>query len=290
MPSLLALNCTSQHKQTFIPNKSITSFFDILISTINATRLVAFKVGTRPDPFDGFMQCRLDLSFTACALCARVAKDTISTLCPNPESVTAWFNGCYIQYYNDSKFSQAVQVFSSTSNKQSKIIEMGRFEVALEILLLQLRASITVASHLGFSRGEIVYGRNESRIYAVAECVRLVSLRDCEICVGDGIKKLHECCGGKVGGVVVAGHCMVQFEVYQFFSRSITYGNTTGSDSEGETRVVSYKERENDGSSGFRLKVVRAWGVGAVLFMGIIVGAWLLKRKIVNTAKVAEVK
>ena len=106
---------------------------------------------------------------------------------------------------------------------------------------------------------------------------------ECEACVAEGIERFHKYCGGKDGGTVVAGNCVVRFEVYQFFS----YIDAGGSETGGGTDDVGTRITEGGGSMSFKAKVALAWGVVVACLIGIVLSAWLMRRSVVNTAKVA---
>ncbi|KAK0573621.1 hypothetical protein LWI29_011044 [Acer saccharum] len=130
----------------------------------------------------------------------------------------------------------------------------AQFEAAFETLLLRLRADMAIKvlvvvnnQLMRFSTGEVQYGNRSSQVvYGLAECVHNVSRKDCEVCVEKSNDKLLKCCGGgnnyKDGGtVVVAGHCMVRYETYKFFSRVLSGGGleaSNGSSSSGAVNVL----------------------------------------------------
>ncbi|KAK1551868.1 hypothetical protein Q3G72_006284 [Acer saccharum] len=201
--------------------------------------------------------------------------------------------------------SQNVVVNSTTGywscSNQTVIMDWWvQFEAALETLLLRLRADMAIkvlvvvnSQLMRFSTGEVQYGNRSSQVvYGLAECVHNVSHKDCAVCLEKSNDKLLKCCGGgnnyKDGGtVVVAGHCMVRYETYKFFSCVLSGGGldaSNGSSSSGAVNVLV--SNENGGSKCFRSKVVAVWGVGLGCLVVVVFCAWLLRRSIVNKAKV----
>ncbi|XP_034693602.1 cysteine-rich repeat secretory protein 38-like [Vitis riparia] len=275
-PSLLALNCSSPSLQ----RPPLQSLFSNLTSQVAKTRFID---STNMMGFHGLiMQCRLDLSPTRCTICAQNAVRTVSTLCPYSNSGTAWFDGCYLQYHHRFSPEDFVTSTNISCSSQIHVLDQVQFELALETLFLRLRAEINLATHHQFSSGELTYG-NHSKVYGLAECVRFMSPEECEACVAEGVERLHKHCGGKDGGTVVAGNCVVRFEVYQFFS----YIDAGGSESGGGTDDVGTRITEGGGSMCFKAKVALAWGVVVACLIGIVLSAWLMRRSVVNTAKVA---
>lgn len=268
LPSLLSINCTPP-----FPKAHITS-------TINH----------KQDNHSSFMQCRLDLTPNKCTLCAQSAKQTISALCPKADAVRAWFDGCYIQFYDhNSTSSSRVHLESSAtwfcSHQATADQDRSQFELVLETLLLRLRSDINLATRHGFSTGEIQYG-NGSRVYALAECVRYLPPKECEVCVGKGIEKLYEYCGGKEGGTVVAGYCIVRYESFRFFS---DLENAGGADSDGESGAVPIGESGKGGRCmGFKVKAPLVWGAGIACVALVVLSAWLVRRSVIKKAKIAS--
>lgn len=170
-----------------------------------------------------------------------------------------------------------------------------QFELALETLFLTLRADIILATHHRFSGGEQKYG-NSSKVYGHAECVRLLSPKECEACVGEGIEKLHEYCGGRMGGTAINGHCIVRFESYRFLLLNETGGGSDSAGDElsesggGSVAALSIVNRGNGvcfTCMSFKVTVALIWGIVVACLVGVVFCAWLLRRSVINTTKVA---
>ncbi|XP_058096317.1 cysteine-rich repeat secretory protein 38-like [Magnolia sinica] len=226
---------------------------------------------------NGLAQCQPNLSSSTCNLCVQTAKDAVTDLCPNSSAATAWFDGCYIHYYyHTSNSTHEIRVYQSRSNR-THVTDRTHFAYALDALLLRLTADVHLPSRRGFSSGIADYGDGR-RVYGLAECLEFVTLENCVACVTRGARELHECCGGSAGGTVVAGSCLVRFESYQFFSSGGMCD--AGSDSSGP--ITSYDEMDGDDCRGFKVKVVWAWSVGVACFVGVVLGVWMLRRKIIS--------
>lgn len=108
----------------------------------------------------------------------------------------------------------------------------------------------------------------------------------------EGVEGLHRHCGGKRGGTVVVGNCIVRFEDRPFFSRIDAGGSEGGRgwESGGGTGDVETGEEtpEEGGSLWFKAKVALAWGIGVACLIGIVFSAWLMRRSVLNKAKVAS--
>ncbi|XP_031270859.1 putative cysteine-rich repeat secretory protein 10 [Pistacia vera] len=154
--------------------------------------------------------------------------------CPNATAVTAWLDDCYLHYFS-SQYANLDTINYWSCHNQTKVMEP-----TAETLMLRLRADIKMAIHLRFS---------------TRKCVHDVSPEDCEICVGKSFQKLYERCGGREGGTVFSGHCIVRNEGYKFFSNIKGGGWLIGNDS-GFGGVRIWESNEDGGSDGsFRVKV-----------------------------------
>lgn len=288
LPSLLALNCTPKNHQSFDDDNSTLSFLIHLTYEAQKTHFATFK----SNQFTGFMQCRLDLNQPNCSFCIKYAKNTILRLCPNSTFVVAWFNGCYIKYSQNNNNNNIqdnennttiTNVFNYSCSTKPPLKDRAHYDPALETLLLYLRAEVT---HRWFAYGELTYGKNGGKIYGMVDCLRVSTAEECDSCVGKGIERVEEQCGGRVGGfVVVDGLCLVWHESFKFFLDSIIVSSTSGS------RTIF-----KDGEKGNRVTCLREknllfLGIVAVFIVGLVaICGCLVSRSIMNVAKVGNIE
>ncbi|KAK6159970.1 hypothetical protein DH2020_003351 [Rehmannia glutinosa] len=232
------------------------------------------------------MQCRPGLGPNKCTLCANIARNTILNLCQNSTSVSAWFDGCYIQItstiYSDNAY---MDISHHSCSGRAKNQDPARFVPALGTLFLKLRADVNIATHHGFSHGEIAYenniNRSESKIYGLVECVRSLSPQECDSCVERAIEKLQFYCGGKNdGGTVVYGLCLVRFDSSEFYDGGVNYAG--GDEVSGNFSTVW----EGENGECKKSLVMAYWGGGVACFVVFVLLAWLLRRTVLNRAKV----
>lgn len=172
------------------------------------------------------------------------------------------------------------------SHQATAVDRSDQFELVLETLLLRLRSDVNLATHRGYSTGEIQYG-NGSRVYALVECTGYLSPKECEVCVGKGIEKLYEYCGGKEGGTVVAGYCIVRYESFRFFS---DIENAGGPDSDGQSvsGAVAIGGSGKGAFMGFKVKAPLVLGAGIACVALVVLSTWLVRRSVINKAKIAS--
>ncbi|PIA62645.1 hypothetical protein AQUCO_00200572v1 [Aquilegia coerulea] len=250
LPLLQALNCTLPSPQSNKINILTNSTLDKLWAKASQTGYASFNL----NHFKVNMQCRINLPANVCAQCLHDARHAILTRCPKSDSVTAWFD------------------------------DLALFNSALKTLLLQLRTSINLASHRKYSHAEISYSNTSSKLYGLAECDQSVSAKECEVCVGEAVNKLFICCGAKQGGIVAAASCMVQFASYRLYS--LPTPAVGRSDSGRTSDIINTDYSKTRICAGLTMKVVWAWCVGVACFIALVIGTWLLRRNIVNTAQV----
>ncbi|KAK6922035.1 Gnk2-homologous domain [Dillenia turbinata] len=284
LSSLLSLNCVPPPKPPPIINKTIQTLFHNLTTQLPKPRFATSIITSQTNQFSGLMQCRSDLSQAQCNICTQTASNTILSLCPYSLSVTAWFDGCCVQYSPGSTSSDLVNNTQkiSCSNKTG-IINRAQFEPVLETLLLKLRAEVSFPTHHNFAKGEIKFGSNNT-VYAVVECLRFLSPKECDGCARRGMERLQEHCGGKEGGYVVLGFCIVRFESDPFFFSLSSEANRS------DTGGKGYWEKGSVGYVGESREkmVVLAWGIGVVCILVVVCLWWFLKRTVVNRAKVGS--
>ncbi|GFP86189.1 cysteine-rich repeat secretory protein 55 [Phtheirospermum japonicum] len=289
-PHLLSLKCTPSSSNQTNPHRKIDfmkTLVDNLTSEAPKSQLITLNTTFGQERYTGLMQCRPGLGPKYCTLCAKTARCAISSLCQNSNSVSAWFDGCYVQILPTSFFNNAYTNISNHScSSRASNQDPDRFLPALGTLLLKLRADVNIATHRGFSHGEIVYensNRSVSKIYGLVECVRSLSPRECDSCVERAIDKLEFYCSGKNGGFVVYGPCLVRFDVSKFYDGGVvSYAGV------GEMGNFSVWEGENENENywGRKKIVVAYWGGGVACLLVFVLLVSLLRRTVLNRAKV----
>ncbi|KAL7091433.1 hypothetical protein ACP275_12G105800 [Erythranthe tilingii] len=285
--TLLSLRCinTSPSNATHHHNiNPIETLLDNLTSVAPKSHFTNLTATFGPQRYSGLMQCRPGFGPKTCTLCAKKAHNTISNLCRNSNTVSAWFDGCYVRI---SLMTGSYDTINNVSNHscsgRAKNRDPARFEPAMGTLFLKLRAEVNIATRYGFSYGEIAYGESEI-IYGLVECVRSLTTNECGSCVEKAVEKLMFYCGGENGGTVVNGLCLVRFDGEEFYnSGEVSVSSDGGGGAWGNFT-------ENGGGCVKKVAVavvVRYWGGGAGCFLVFVFLAWLLRRAALNRAKVA---
>lgn len=272
VPPLLSLSC--------MPSPSNINPMKTLLDNLTMETPTSHYATFRQGRYTGLMQCRPGLSPKNCALCADAARVTILNLCPNSIGVSAWFDGCYVQI-SSIVFSDT-NISSHSCSARDAVGDPARFVPALGTLFLKLRADVNIPTHGGFSHREIGFeniNRGGSKIYGIVECVRSLSPQECDSCVAKASDELLFYCGGKNGGVLVHGGCLVRFESSEFYHEE-------DASSEGGGASFSVGEGENGGGKKKVVVVYWMWSGGVGCFVVVVVLAWLLRTTVLKRGQV----
>ncbi|KAL0421100.1 UNVERIFIED_CONTAM: hypothetical protein Slati_3132900 [Sesamum latifolium] len=219
LPPFLSLGCTpspsTHHHHNINPIKTL---LDNLTSVALSSPFTTFNTTFRQERYSGLMQCRPGLYPKACTLCANAARNKILSFCPNSNAVSVWYDGCYIQISttmmnssHDHDHDTYMDVSNHSCSSRAKNQDPARSTPALETLLLKLRADVNLATHHGFSQGEITYdniNHSDSKIYGIVECVRSLSPQECDFCVGKAIEKLQFTAVGRMEALRFTGRAL----------------------------------------------------------------------------------
>lgn len=246
------------------------------------------------DRLYGLTQCRPDLLPAACAACLSAAADAVvSSLCMGSPAAAGWFaDGCYLHYYyasHEEDFFREARPFEARSNG-SYAPDRAGFPPAAGALLGRLAAEAGLPARRGFSYGETSYGDGGGRVYAAAECLRSVSPGRCRACLAGAAATARACCGRMEGGLAVAGDCTVRFESHRFLSYlrpqdgAGSVPSSAATTPTASTPTTTYDEDGGEGGSmGLKEKVVLlAWFAGVACFVGVAMGLWQLRRRVLS--------
>ncbi|KAL9829635.1 putative cysteine-rich repeat secretory protein 25 [Arabidopsis thaliana] len=65
-----------------------------------------------------------------------------------------------------------------------------------------------------YSAGEESLGKK--KVYAMVQCTKDLSAKNCSVCLSYILSKLPKCCKGKQGGRVLSPSCNFRYELYPF--------------------------------------------------------------------------
>ncbi|GLJ22406.1 hypothetical protein SUGI_0421780 [Cryptomeria japonica] len=145
--------------------------------------------GQSPNKVYGLLQCMGNISAAKCSNCSMEANSTIQEVCGNDIG--------------------GRDFISTTSALLSNLSEKA----------------YSPANNL-FAVGSVNYSTSDT-IYALVQCWRDISIKDCRSCLFQGRQQLEQCCSSKQGAQALSGSCTVRFEIYPF----VEFGDPSSSPS-----------------------------------------------------------
>ena len=179
----------------------------------------------------GLFLCRADVSSATCRDCVATAASEITRRCPNKTESIIWYDECMLWYTNRYFNSDSVVPGASLpGDKNISASDLDSFNRTLFGLLDGLaEETANSQSAKKFAAGEAAFGRSSSsRVYAMTQCVPLMTTTQCESCLQKAIGTLPACCGGRQGARALLSWCNVRYELYQFYNTSGTSTPSSG--------------------------------------------------------------
>ncbi|KAL5142591.1 Cysteine-rich receptor-like protein kinase 8 [Glycine soja] len=232
-PFYLYKDCSSDKTS---PNTSFQFNLKNLLSSLssNATGNTPFYNttinGENPsDSIYGLFMCRADVSSHLCQLCVLNATQQLSSECSLSKQAVIWYEECMVWYSTSSIFSSVATTPSSPMKNSGKVPKPERFMRLVFRTINQTADEASFQSSIGNNKFATKEATNVSGIsqtqtlYCLAQCTPNLSPHDCRTCLDDAIRKIQECCEGRIGGRVLFPSCNVRYEMYPFYNvRSAT--------------------------------------------------------------------
>ncbi|KAG5134042.1 hypothetical protein JHK82_025230 [Glycine max] len=232
-PFYLYKDCSSDKTS---PNTSFQFNLKNLLSSLssNATGNTPFYNATingenPSDSIYGLFMCRADVSSHLCQLCVRNATQQLSSECSLSKQAVIWYEECMVWYSTSFIFSSVATTPSSPMKNSGKVPKPERFMRLVFRTINQTADEASFQSSIGNNKFATKEATNVSGIsqtqtlYCLAQCIPNLSPHDCRTCLDDAIRKIQECCEGRIGGRVLFPSCNVRYEMYPFYNvRSAT--------------------------------------------------------------------
>ena len=175
------------------------------------------------DTVYGFYDCRGDITGSFCQFCINTAVREIAKYCPNSISAMIWYDLCIMGYTNQNPSGRVI-VTPSWNVTGSKIAKDSTELAKSENNMTSLIRKVTTEGNPNWAMGEFNWSDTEKR-YGLVQCNRDLSKDGCRQCLEAMLERVPQCCGTKVGWVVVCPSCGMKIDDYNF------YGQQTGSPS-----------------------------------------------------------
>jgi hypothetical protein len=186
-----------------------------LVANVGETGYNTSLHGENGDKIFGVAQCRGDLNASMCRACASQARNTLHEKCRH-DSGSIFLEGCYLRYGTpdvNSTLSDIVPKILRCNNSTNNT-DARNLDWSIANLLTKLEED-AVSSNVGFST------RNESGIYALAQCWRVLSMDQCRKCLDKGYQYFLNCPQGTVQGIALYDNCHIRFATQKFYGDAV---------------------------------------------------------------------
>ncbi|KAK6797671.1 hypothetical protein RDI58_005373 [Solanum bulbocastanum] len=176
------------------------------------------SIGQNSDRASVIVLCRGDVELDDCRVCVDNVVQKIAQLCPNQKEVFGGYDGCMLQYSNQSILettSFSLQYYFWNPANATKPEE---FNQERSKLLENLRdRAVDGGSSLKYATGDAT-GPDFQAIYALVQCTPDLSRQNCFSCLTDAYGTMPRCpCQGKRGGRIIGVRCNLRYESSRFF-------------------------------------------------------------------------
>lgn len=227
-PFYLYKDCSSDKTS---PNTSFQFNLKNLLSSLssNATGNTPFYNATingenPSDSIYGLFMCRADVSSHLCQLCVRNATQQLSSECSLSKQAVIWYEECMVWYSTSFIFSSVATTPSNPMKNSGNVSNPESFMRLVFLTLNQTADEASSQSSIGNNKfatkeAKNVLGISQTQtLYCLAQCTPNLSPHDCRTCLDDAIRKIQECCEGRIGGRVLFPSCNVRYEMYPFYN------------------------------------------------------------------------
>ncbi|XP_010466465.1 PREDICTED: putative cysteine-rich repeat secretory protein 25 [Camelina sativa] len=167
------------------------------------------------------IQCRPDASESICRSCITTALPEIRRKCPNNKGRIIWYDNCLLDIssiYTLGKIDYRY-IFYMYNSKDVSSNKMA-FNKNTKALLYELKEKATSKKEIPYRRDYLYAAGEESlgttKVYAMVQCTKDLSAKNCSVCLDWIMAKLPKCCNGKQGGRVLSPSCNFRYELYPF--------------------------------------------------------------------------
>ncbi|KAG2245158.1 hypothetical protein Bca52824_093008 [Brassica carinata] len=179
------------------------------------------SIGQGDDQVYALGMCISRVDPKVCSNCIDLASKEMTERCPNQTEGLAWpENGilCMVRYSNRSFYgSLELKPRYILHNIGEIRSNLTKFDSLWGDLTSRMIAGATSwSSQQTYYAAEAVPFIFSENIYALMQCVPIISLSDCSICLRQSVRDYESCCHGNQGGIVYRPSCVFRWEMYPF--------------------------------------------------------------------------
>lgn len=191
---------------------NVNSVLSSLVNSASLSNYNNFKISlpgsTQSDIVYGLFQCRGDISNSDCRDCVAHSVSQLGVVCPGSSGGALQLDGCFVKYDNIS--------FLGVEDKAVVMKKCGP-SIGYDTDLLTRRDAL-----MGYLTGQGEYFRvgGSGNVQGVAQCVRDLSVSECQDCLAEATGKLKNECGSAAWGDMFLGKCYARYSDRGVHSRS----------------------------------------------------------------------
>ncbi|KAI3710410.1 hypothetical protein L2E82_40190 [Cichorium intybus] len=175
--------------------------------------------GVSPNTVTAIAICRGDVGSETCRDCISNTVLLLRQNCINNIEALIWNSNCTVRYSNRT---YASVVEARPSAKVSGSVNASDFDVfgkALRGLEGRLRSVAAGGNSLRkFATGDVGFGPDSSKIYAMLQCSPDLSSFDCNSCLSIVYTESQGCCDGKIDVGVFYPSCYIRYSNTSFYN------------------------------------------------------------------------
>lgn len=187
-----------------------------LHSNASVSKFYYTSIGNQPDRVFGLFMCLDYVTDVSCQECITIASTDFMKLCPNAKEAVMWEELCQVRYsYKD--FYGKLNVTGNIPRRNLKNIsepEQFRSTVSDTLINLTKQAAFDSVANMYYATGEVPF--IDRTIYALVQCSRDISGKDCNTCLQIAITDILTCCYFTIGARVMSNSCYLRYELYPF--------------------------------------------------------------------------
>ncbi|KAK2631103.1 hypothetical protein EUGRSUZ_L03398, partial [Eucalyptus grandis] len=167
----------------------------------------------------GQYMCLNYVSNQDCRKCIDLASQDILRLCPNDTEAIVWEEFCQLRYSGQDFIGHLNITGNIWKDNVMNVSQPDQFKLVVNTSLQNLTkvAAFDPLSDM-YATGAVEFkDASASMLYALVQCGRDISGRDCNICLQQAIKDVLANCSFSVGARILSRSCYLRYEQYAFY-------------------------------------------------------------------------
>ncbi|KAL7592994.1 hypothetical protein Lser_V15G32125 [Lactuca serriola] len=274
----------------FTRNTTYETNLKTALASLSATAATGYgfyntSAGVSPNAVTAIALCRGDVGSETCRDCIRNSIVLLRQNCANQLEALIWSSNCSVRYSNRT-YTSVVDVRPNARVSSSiNASDIDVFDKALRNLEGRLRVEAAGGNFLRkFATGDVGFGPDSSKIYALMQCSPDLSSFDCNSCLSVVYRESQGCCDGEIDVGVFYPSCCVRYSNVSFFNDPPAIKLPPPPPSSSESPTITGGTRKSS-KSIYVIIVPVACVLGGILIIGLCL---FIKRRRKNNIKDAS--